>query len=339
MSGSSFDLIHADTLRHFPELVRELGADPAALLGYVGIDPVVLDGGCVGYRAMASLLEHAATALQCPDFGMRLARKQGGNQVFGLMGVIMKNSGTLGAAVRYVVNRSHAHSLATRLCLRSDRRRQHHFVAHEILLEGLTNKRQIIEQFMLLGHLNAIEITGGRARVREVSFRYEPLSPRSTYRRYFGCEIRFRQQADGVIFSERDMRCPIVDPNVLAYEAATSLIDSQLAQVSLPLHAQVRAVIVQFIETDDCSDERVARELHLHTRTLRRRLKAEATSFQAIKAQVRRDFALSYLQQTDLPVARIAEKLGYAAHSVFTRSCFDWFSASPTQLRLRAAAR
>lgn len=336
---AAFDLVHADILRFFPNLVTQLGGDPQALLQRVGIDLSVLSQGLstVGYRSIVNLLEYAAEQLQCPDFGMRLATLQGGGEVFGPMGVVMKNSNTLGEALRYVAKHCHAHSLAARVRLEQDRVSGKLFVGHEILVDRLPNRRQAIEQLLLLAHLNAMEITGGQARVREVHFRYQRLASRTTYRRYFGCETRFDQKEDGVIFHERDLLCPIVDPDVQLYKRATTFIDANFTRVAPPLHARVRGVILQFIETENCSKERVAAELNLHPRTLLRRLKAEGRCFEEIKDEVRRDMALGYLQGTDLPLRRIAEKIGYAEHSVLTRSCSRWFAATPREVRSRAA--
>jgi AraC-like DNA-binding protein len=338
---SDVDAVHADTLRFFPDLVRELGGDPQRLVREVGVDPLLLskETSVLSYRAMVNLLEHAAEELQCPDFGMRLATLQGGGQVFGPVGVVWKNSNTLGEGLDYIAKHLHAHSLVVRMRLEHDRASHKLFVGYEILLDRLPNKRQVIEQVLLLAHLNAVEITGGQARVREVLFRYQPLSPLATYRRYFGCDVHFDQKEDGVVFSERDLACPILDPDVQLYEMATSFIDTRFTRVTPPLHLQVRAAILQFIGTEDCGNERVAAELCLHPRTLQRRLSAEGKSFEGIKDEVRRDVALSYLQQTDLPLSRIAERLGYAEHSVLSRSCFRWFSASPRQLRSRASRR
>jgi AraC-like DNA-binding protein len=335
---AGFDAVYADILRGFPELVTELGGDPAALLREAGIDPSCLSKGTlrVGYRLTIALLEQAAAALHRPDFGLRLAALQGGVRVFGPIGGVMKNSRTLGEALDYVETHAHAHSLAARIRHERDPATGAVFCGHEILLEGLPNKTQAIEQLLLLGHLTAVEITGGQARVRKVLFRHQPLSPLSTYRRYFGCDVRFDQQEDGVVFSERDLLCPIMAPDAQAYASATSFIDTEFPRVSPPMHAQVRGLIRQFVGTEDCSNERVAAELGLHPRTLHRRLRAEAKTFQEIKDEVRRDAALYYLQQTDLDLTHIAEKLGYAEHSVLTRSCIRWFSASPSQLRAQA---
>jgi AraC-like DNA-binding protein len=335
---TGFDLVHADILRFFPDLVMELGGDPQALLLSTGIDPARLAGrkSSFGYRAIVTLLETAAAQLQCPDFGMRLAKRQGGSRVFGAMGVVMKNSRTFGEALDYVATHYHAHSLAARTRFEQDRAQGRVFVGHQILLGQLPSQRQVIEQVLLLGHLNAMEITGGQARARMVLFSHQALSSARTYRQYFGCEVRFDQREDGVVFSARDLACPIVDPDEQLYEMATAFIDTRFTRVTPPMHTQVRAVITRLIGTEHCSNERVARELCLHPRTLHRRLKSEGRSFEAIKDEVRRDVALRYLQQTDLPLTRIAERLGYAEHSVLSRSCFRWFAASPRELRSRA---
>lgn len=334
-SQAPFDVVHADILGSFPELVRALGAEPAALLRRCDaelsdVDPTSFR---VSYRLLVELLEHSAAELGCPDFGLRLACLQGGGRVFGPLGIVMRNSKTLGDALRFVERHANAHSLAARIRLEPLSGEELTFVCHDILVGGLPNKSQAVEQLMLLAHLNAMEISGGRARVRKVHFRHRPLSPRSTYRRYFGCEVCFDQAADGVMFSERDLRCPTVDSNARAYEAATSQIATQLRRTTQPMHAQVRALILQFLETEHCSNVRVAAELRLHPRTLHRRLKAEGSAFHEIKDEVRRDAALYYLKCTDLDLTQIAERLGYAEHSVLTRSCARWFSAAPSLVR------
>jgi AraC-like DNA-binding protein len=337
---ADFELVHADLLRCFPELVGDLGGDAEILMRQVGLAPSFATDGetRLSYRSWINLLEHASAELQCLDFGMRLASLQVGGKVFGPMGKVMKNSKTFGEAIEYAANHIHAHSLAAGLRMEWNETEARLFVGHEILLDRLPKRRQAIEQVLLLGHLNAVESTGGQARVREVHFRHQPLSSRSTYRAYFTCPVRFDEKADGVVFSERDLRCPIIDRDVHLYASATSFIDTRLTRVRPPLHAQVRALIVRLIETEDCSNERICEELGLHPRTLHRRLKAEGNSFEGIKDEVRRDVALRYLQETDHSLSFIAEKLGYAEQSVLTRSCMRWFSACPSQLRsLRAA--
>ena len=332
---AGFELLHVDALRFFPQLVRRLGGDGEAMMRQVGIDPAAFAkrSPSLGYRTVAALLELAAAELKRLDFGMQLATVQGGGRVFGPMGVAMENSNTLGEALEFVVDHIHAYSLAARMRLEPDRSTHRLLVPFDILLDRLPRKQQAIEQVLLLAHLNAVQITGGQARVREVLFSHQPLSPLRTYREYFGCEVRFDQAVDAVVFSERDLRCPIVNPDVQLYEMAATFIETRFTRVTPPMHARVRGLVLQYLGGDDCTNERVAADLCLHPRTLHRRLKAEGKSFEGIKDEARRDVALRHLQHTDLSLTRIAERLGYAETSVLSRSCFRWFGASPSRLR------
>jgi AraC-like DNA-binding protein len=248
----------------------------------------------------------------------------------------MRNSNTLGEALEYVVKHSHAYTPAARIYFEPDHANQKVLVGHEILLERLLYNSQATEQTMLLGALNAVEITGGQARVREVHFRHQPLVPLRTYRDYFGCEVRFDQKVDGVVFKERDLLCPIVNANTRLHEMAKLFIDTKITRVTPGIHAVTRSLILQHLGGEQCTNEQISEKLGLHPRTLHRRLQAEGKSFEVIKDEVRREAALRYLEQTDMPLMQVTERLGYAEASVFTRSCFRWFASSPSQVRARA---
>lgn len=333
-SSEDFDVVHARVLRFFPDLVAELGGDLQAMLWKAGFGSGALSEvePAISYRQMVHLLELAATELDCPDFGMRLAKRQSGS-MFGPLGFAMRYSRTFGEALDYACKHSYAHSLAVHVWLRHFPSVKHVFVGHDILLDRMPNKGQAIEQMLLLGHLAAMELTGGRAQVRRVHFRHQPVSSLKAYRQAFGCDVHFGQNENGVTFSYEDLACAITDPDAKAYAAVTAFIDREFTRRHPPLHAQARGLIMQRVWTGECSNEHIAADLNLHPRTLHRRLKAEGTSFQQIKDEVRGDIMLYYLQQTDLDFAAISEKLGFAEQSVMTRSCNRWFSVSPTRIR------
>lgn len=79
------DLIRGSTLLHFGDLVSSLGGDPEALLRAHGVDPSAAGDydRLVSYAAVASVIGTAAVELACPDFGMRLGKRQG-IQILGL---------------------------------------------------------------------------------------------------------------------------------------------------------------------------------------------------------------------------------------------------------------
>ena len=86
------------------------------------------------------------------------------------------------------------------------------------------------------------------------------------------------------------------------------------------------------------SGDEVARQLHVHRRTLNRRLKDAGTTFQQVLDQVRFELAREMLSGTPLPVAEIAARLGYGVPSAFTRAFRRWSGSSPVCWRALADA-
>jgi len=337
---AQYDIIQADAIRFFPELVEGLGGHPLQLLEKARIDPIVAikRGSVLEYRSMIRLFELAAAELRCTTFGLQLASRQGGTRSMGPIGVVMKNSKTLGQALGYCAKQIRAYCLATRVRFRPDPVNHKLLVMLEILLDQVPKRSQTIEHGLLLANLNVVDVTGGAARARQVHFRHSPQSAPSVYRQAFGCDVHFGQDHDGLVFDEQDLLCPVANPDERIYEMATSFISQRYPPRTPPLHARVRGLIVGYLGGEDCNNERIAEELCMHPRTLQRRLKLEGRTFEQIRDEVRREAALDYLQRLDLPLSRVAQKLGYAEQSVLSRSCYRWFAASPGTLRERATS-
>ncbi len=101
------------------------------------------------------------------------------------------------------------------------------------------------------------------------------------------------------------------------------------------IHARIRSLVLQYLGTKHCTSEQIAAHCCMHRRTLHRRLRSEGTSFESIKDEVRREMALHYIQDAEMPLMHVAEKLGYAEAAVLSRSCYRWFSVTPQKLRRR----
>src|SRR6202008_4808077 len=100
------------------------------------------------------------------------------------------------------------------------------------------------------------------------------------------------------------------------------------------LTTQVRTLVSRLLaEGVECDNDRIASALGLHPRTLQRRLRDEGERLDSIKDSVRRDIALPYLRQPKIPLTVVAEMLGYSEPSVLWRKCYQWFQASPRELR------
>ena len=331
-------VVRVEALRLYSEAVRELGGDPARLLAQVHIEPnaLVQTDTVMSDRSMIHLLERTAVELHCPDFGLRLAARQGGIAVLGPLEVAMRNSSTVGEAYRYCAGHLQVYSPVVHIQIEEDRPSNRHFMRFEILLRRVPHQRQAVENALALTHLAVLTLSRGSFGAREVWFSHERLLPLTHYQRFFCGPVQFSKPFNAVFFNSRDLAQPIPDPNPQLYQMASSYIDTQFPSSSMHLVTRVHALAARLLAQGCCSHVEIAARLNMHPRSLQRRLREEGTSFEAIKDDVRRDAAERYLSESDLPLTKIATLLGYSEPSVLTRSCQRWFSSSPRQLREKA---
>ena len=86
-------LIRASAMRGYPELVRELGGDPAAFLARFDIPAGAehQEDAFISFASLTRMLEATAEELGCPDFGLRLSGRQG-LDILGPIAVIARNA-------------------------------------------------------------------------------------------------------------------------------------------------------------------------------------------------------------------------------------------------------
>jgi len=98
---------------------------------------------------------------------------------------------------------------------------------------------------------------------------------------------------------------------------------------------QVECALPQFVLNGATSADHVARFFGIHTRTLRKRLRADGTHLQKLVDQTRFGLARQLLRETELPVSEIAAALHFSDPNVFSRAFRNWAAASPRQWRDR----
>ena len=334
-SRSGVAVSRAETLAGFSDLVTGLGGDSGAMLSRVQIDPAVLDdaNGLISFRSFVHLLENTSAALDCPDFGVRLAAVQGPGKIFSPVGVAMRNSRTVGDALRYCVEHIHVYCNAIRLSFEAVEEHDASFLRFDVMLDRLPHQQQAIEYTLALMHNVTPIMSGGGARVREIWFTHSPIAPLRMYREHFKSRVRFEQPMTGLLFEKSDLEAQVPNVDRQLYELATNFIEAKFPRAHNAFSVHVRAVISRLLREEDCSLERVSAVLGLHARTLQRRLREEEQSFEGLKDSVRRDAALQFLRRKGMPLIHVAEALGYSEVSTLSRSCYRWFAASPRQLR------
>lgn len=164
---------------------------------------------------------------------------------------------------------------------------------------------------------------------------YQAPPHADTYRQVFGCPVRF-----GCAHNEFDIDAGWAQQAPRMREPATHEMARQACEHLLKeldssggMRASVQRTLIKMMPWRFPTIDAMASELQLHPRTLRRRLRAEDTTYRDILAQVRQQLATEYLRQTSLTTEEIATRLGYSEATNFRHAFVRWTGKSPREFR------
>ncbi|PYE15925.1 AraC family transcriptional regulator [Williamsia limnetica] len=163
--------------------------------------------------------------------------------------------------------------------------------------------------------------------LQEVHFEHEPPPPDAVarYRAIFGVPVLFGHDRTELIFDKDylDWQLPMANEHTEAVMVDhCERIRAERVR-SGGVAGRVRAHLMTLPTLDRTLDE-CAADLQYSSRTLRRCLTREGTSYREIHDDTRRSVAHDLLRDTSLPRTQIAERLGYRDWSSFTRAMRRW---------------
>lgn len=169
---------------------------------------------------------------------------------------------------------------------------------------------------------------------QEFQVRYEPFLDIPLYRGAFGCEVRFLQPENRMIWDAAWMDQRPRTGHETTYAAVTKLCDQLMGELQLRTGTagQVREDIF-FHLMQQTSFDAVARHLHLSTRTLRRKLSEEKTSFRRLLDELKMQMAIKCLRDTPMTVEEIASLLGFGDAAGFRRAFRRWTFCGPLEFK------
>lgn len=146
--------------------------------------------------------------------------------------------------------------------------------------------------------------------------------------------VAFEQPVDRVVFDAAYLELPLTMADPTASRMALDQCERELA--ALGEHAQLAGRVRRLIEDAERgvpSLDDVASRLHVSTRTLKRQLAQQGTSFSDILDDIREQKALLLLARSDLSVEQVADRLGYSDVANFTRAFKRWTGRTPSGWR------
>lgn len=157
-----------------------------------------------------------------------------------------------------------------------------------------------------------------------------PTDSETRYAYYFGAPVSYGHSSTALYFdgSYLDRRLP--QGNLHTSKVCTDLCQRLLSQRTAD-NGVARAVRKHLTEsgTVDVGMERVAKQLHMTSRTLRRKLIAEGTTYRRLIDEVRLVIAQDTLcNENNLSASELAHRLGYSEPSSFRRAFRRWTGES-----------
>ena len=327
-------LIRATNLWGYGDLVRELGADPTPFLSRFHIPAGIEheEDAFISLEDFVGMLEVSAAELDCPEFGLRLARWQG-LDILGPIAVIARNAQTVLDGLASVARYLYVHSPALKLAVESHGPGGDVRFTYEVVEADLPYVLQGYELSMANG-ARMIRLMGGpEARPRAYSFMHEQHGSDAAYSEALGCPVRFGQSWCGFELPAHlaGKRIESADPETR--RIATKYLESQYLPSTATLSDRVATLARRLLPTGQCSVDAIGDELAMHPRTLQRQLAAEGVRCQDLIDRERRSHAARYLADPRFHLSQISVLLGYNEQSSFNRSCRRWFGKTPRQYR------
>lgn len=169
---------------------------------------------------------------------------------------------------------------------------------------------------------------------KEVHLNHPEPAYSAAYRELLRCPVLFDQPRTEFIIST-DL---LLTPLAMADQATAAMAESQCEEILARMGpkegivAKVRRILLSHPGTFPPVDD-VASRLATSTRTLSRSLQDVGTSYQRILDEVRKEMAIEYLRNSNLPIEEIAALIGYSDPSNFRKAFRRWTQHSPSYYR------
>lgn len=327
--------VRATALLDFPAVALEAGIDPYAALQEAGIDPASLSRADLTLPTdrVAWLLDGVAERSGLADLGIRIAmRRRLAN--LGVAGLVLGQQPTVRAALAMADKYSHLLSNALSLHIEGDEGDVATLVLGVSIAASAPGRQS--RELALAAYVHLFRLLHGEHWAPLIVHFSHSAPPGPTlHQRFFGCPVQFGSTLDG-------LECPTADLDRVNTKAdaalaayAASLLDALPGQHGHATISMVTRLIHALLPMGGATIERVAGTMGRNVRTLQRELAREGAEFSALLANARKTLAVELLRDPSLPLAAVAERLGYSHPSAFIRFFQAQFSVSPGAWRAR----
>lgn len=331
-------VVRSASLAGYVDLAQSVGLDARTMLRRAGLSMRSLEDPetPLSTTAVRGLLEDSAQASGVEDFGLRMAsRRQLSN--LGPISLVLKEEPTARAALDTLCR--YLRLLNASLLTRVEQLDALVIIREEILVEHAASTRQSMELAVGVMYRILRELLGGSWKPVRVCFSHRPPRESAAHRSFFGTQVDFNSEFNGIICNAADLQTPLAGSNPEMARFARQYLDRALSGQHQSTKTTVRQLIAALLPGGRCTSQQVAQHLGIDRRTVHRHLAREGESFATLLQSVRSELVLRQVQDSDLPLSEVAQLLGFAAPAAFSHWFRHTFGCSVTAWRTQEKAK
>ena len=189
----------------------------------------------------------------------------------------------------------------------------------------------------LIGFLVQTLLTATRTSVPliKVTFKHREPDQTGALRQFFACPLEFGREHNSIQLPTDFLQQPFLTSNKLLYRILANAMETYFSMGD-KTSGFVASVCRQIMLEDPMvnpDSKRIAGQMGLSTRTLRRRLSEEGFTFNGAKNLARERRAKYLLVNSRASLTEIAFELGYSELSAFSRAFRGWVGETPQAYR------
>ncbi|EAT13106.1 AraC family transcriptional regulator [Bermanella marisrubri] len=312
------------------------GVPQAPLFEIVGLNREQLDepDRMVDVSIIEAIYDFGAQYLDCNNIGFRVGQ-WGDSGRWGVLGHIVDSASTIAQALEY---QKRYQSLVGNVS------------RSEFLIENQYGVLKWLPHYQCSRHITEEVVTSWVAFAKKalavklsphaIHFTHEQEADKSEFEVFFECPVYFSSTFTGIEFDTRIIEMPLMGHSPDLLKVLTGYADLiVLKKQKNAANEVVTQFVIDSLQHKVPTLQDVAEHLGVSARNLQRKFKQQGTNFKTIVDDIRKEYAFTYLLQTNYKMTYIAQILGFSEQSVFQRAFKRWTGMTPGEYRIHHGVR
>ncbi len=308
--------------------------DPETIFRRVGLDMDSIQNPIseISLRQYCELFQCAASQSGNENIGLQFGSSFLPKHL-GMLGFAAISSPTLGSALNNMIRYFPAHQEQTNFSVFQEDELL--WLSYKILDDRIIDRNQDAELSLCMFTNIFREALGSKWSPLEIRFEHQSIGDSNEHEKVFGAPILFGRRTNAIAFRKEELGAIMPDQNPFLFTMVEAFLKNRMnsSHNFTEFADLVRNEIKLRLGTKVPSLESMADVLGISTNSFQKKLKDHGLNFVDLVRATRKELAIHYLCDNDIPLTEIAYCLGYSEISAFSRAFKNWTGISPLRYR------